>query len=188
MKIYIYQIYFPTSKKCYIGQTRYLNKRMSNHPRSGSLVCKALYKYDDWKVSILHTCKNRDEANRIEIEEIRNFNSVAPHGYNLTAGGEGGNYWKGKQRDEETIEKMRKSAKGNQRSLGFQNFLGHKHTKEAKAKMSTAKLGKKHSLKAIENNRLSHIGKKHSNKTKIKMRISRIKNEVKKLERSSNEK
>ena len=60
---------------------------MRKHFESGLAVCKALYKYDDWKVSILHTCKSRDVANTLEIEEIRNFNSVAPNGYNLTHGG-----------------------------------------------------------------------------------------------------
>ena len=86
--IYIYQIYFPTSDKCYIGQTKALDKRMKEHLRSDSVVCKALWKYDDWTVSILHTCQSRDVANTLEVEEIRNFNSVAPNGYNLTSGGE----------------------------------------------------------------------------------------------------
>jgi len=89
MRIYIYAIWFPTSKKYYIGQTCNLKARMKNHFYSGSLVYYALWKYDDWKISILHTCKTRDEAYRIEIEEIRNYNSIAPNGYNLTRGGDG---------------------------------------------------------------------------------------------------
>lgn len=58
----------------------------------------------DWQVTILHICKSPDEANRIEIEEIRNFNSVIPNGYNLTHGGGGGDFWSGQERPE--ISKM----------------------------------------------------------------------------------
>lgn len=99
MKFYIYQIYFPISKKSYIGQTFNLKGRLEEHLRSGRLVCKALWKYDNWQISVLHTCKTRNEANKIEIEEIRNFNSVAPNGYNLTHGGDDppsqkGKHWK----------------------------------------------------------------------------------------------
>ena len=86
---------------------------MQQHICSGSLVCKALLKVNNWQVSILHICKTRDEANRIEIEEIRNFNSVAPNGYNLTHGGEGA-------------------------GLENKNAQGYKHSDEAKRKMSVA--------------------------------------------------
>jgi len=110
MKIYIYAIWFPTSEKYYVGQTQNLQGRMQGHLRSGSLVCKALYKYDDWQISILHTVKTKEEANRIEIEEIRNFNSVAPNGYNLTRGGDG--WSKGMKHSEETKKKMKQAAIG----------------------------------------------------------------------------
>lgn len=93
-RIFIYRIYFPESNKCYIGQTNNIKVRMIVHlnGREGENISvhSALQKYDDWEISVLHTCYSRDEANRVEIEEIRNFNSVAPNGYNLTHGGEGG--------------------------------------------------------------------------------------------------
>lgn len=122
-KIHIYQIYFPTSNKSYIGQSKNLKQRMAEHLNSNYPVGNALRKYDDWQIEILHTCKSRDEANRIEIEEIRNFNSIRPNGYNITRGGEGiGNYWVGRHHLKETIEKMKKNHKG---------FEGHHHTKES---------------------------------------------------------
>ncbi|MEK0351237.1 MAG: NUMOD3 domain-containing DNA-binding protein [Nitrosopumilus sp.] len=148
MKIYIYQIWFPTSKKYYIGQTCNIQKRMHEHLRAGSVICKALWKYDDWQVAILHTCKSRDEANRIEIEEIRNFNSVAPNGYNLTRGGEGTTHC------EITKEKIRNARRGTHAS------------KETKKKMREAKLGKNnhfygkhHTEESNEKNRKLHEGK-----------------------------
>jgi len=136
MRIYIYIIWFP-SKKSYVGQTYNLKGRMLSHLGAGSLVGNALRKYDDWKVSILHTVKIRDEANRIEIEEIRNFNSVCPNGYNLTRGGEGG---LGCQISEETRKKISEAKKGHQVSektkkklseaqKGNKNLLGYKRSK-----------------------------------------------------------
>jgi len=119
MKIYIYQIWFPTSKKCYIGQTDNLERRMKAHFKSGHLICRALWKYDDWQISILHTCQTRDESNRIEIEEIRNFNSIRPNGYNISRGGDGGDTFTGRHHTEETKKKMSESQKGNKHLLGF---------------------------------------------------------------------
>lgn len=115
MKLYIYVIHFPTSNKYYIGLTQNLNGRMIRHLRTDSLVGRALNKYNDWTIEILHTCRIRDEANKIEIEEIRHYNCVVPNGYNITRGGEGTSgfegYWKGKKRNEETRKKISKAAK-----------------------------------------------------------------------------
>lgn len=165
MKIYIYQIWFPTSKKSYIGQTDNLQRRMPNHLKSGSLVCKALWKYDDWQITILHTCKTRDEANRIEIEEIRNFNSIAPNGYNLTAGGDGSGI-----PCEETREKMSKS------------HTGKKHSKETIEKIRGSRLGYKPSKESIERMRQAHLGKENPGTHSAKSEIKRLKTRLKKLE------
>ena len=106
MKIHIYKIYFPTSKKCYIGQTIAFEKRMRQHIEAESVVGRAMRKYDNWRISILHTVKTKAQANLVEIEEIRNYNSVSPNGYNLTHGGEGGIC------SEETKAKISASQKG----------------------------------------------------------------------------
>lgn len=93
MKIYVYAIWFPTSKRSnphYIGVAKNLERRMLQHINSKSQAGIALNKYDNWIIKRLHTCKTYEEAFKIEIEEIRNFNCVAPNGYNLTHGGEGG--------------------------------------------------------------------------------------------------
>lgn len=139
-KIYIYRIYFPTNNKCYIGQTNNLKMRLPLHLRSGSLVCKALWKFNNWEVSILHTAKDKDAANLLEIEDIRNFNSVAPNGYNLTAGGDG-------------------AGLGNRNSIGNRSHLGKTFSKESKKKMRQAKIGKKLSKEHIK--KLGHPGNKY---------------------------
>jgi group I intron endonuclease len=150
IKIYIYAIYFPVSDKYYIGQTKNLN-RLIGHLRSDLLVGKALWKYNDWKVSILHTVFDRDVANQIEIEEIRNFNSVAPNGYNLTHGGNVGSYL-----SEITKEKISRSMMNNINGKGMKKdnsgennpFHGRKHSEETKKKMRVA--SKKRRWKSIK--------------------------------------
>jgi len=162
MKIYIYIIYFPTSNKYYVGQTNDLEERLLvGHLRrdNDSLLKRALYKYHDWQISILHTVKTRDEANRIEIEEIRNFNSVRPNGYNLTAGGGGVS---GFHHSDESIKKMSKIKIGNKYAEGNKGI----------------KLSKEHRKKLSE----SHQGKKFSKRTKIKMGISNLKFRIKEEE------
>lgn len=206
MKIYIYQIWFPISKKSYIGQTAYLERRMQEHFKSGSLVCKALWKYDDWQVTILHTCKIRDEANRIEIEEIRNFKSIAPNGYNLSGGGEGfhGKHSEeakeknrqahlGKKASKETIEKLRKASIGNKRRQGYKHseeskkkmghpgnkpFKGYHHSEESKEKLRKAHQGK--------HPEITKRNKENNPMNRIDVKIKRLKTRIKKLEQELN--
>lgn len=198
-RIYIYAIYFPSSNKYYIGQTNNLKRRMDRHLKSGSLICKALWKYSDWQITILHTRINRDEANLLEIESIRNFKSIAPNGYNLTAGGDGSN---GCYPSKETRKKMSKAAKGNQNSKGYrhtkeeleklrqinlgnQNAKGYKHSKEELEKISRAAKGRKHSEESKK--KFGHPGNqfgvgKRSLKTKKKMQVAQLKRRIKELE------
>jgi len=143
MRIFVYAIWFPTSKKYYIGQTCNLKGRMKTHLNNNSLVGSALRKYDDWQVSILHVRKTRDEINLLEIECIRNFNSVAPNGYNLTRGGDGANYWKGKKRPN-----LSKAMQGHKVSLETREKMKavrkkQKFSKETCKKISEGNKGKK---------------------------------------------
>lgn len=185
MKIYIYKIYFPLSDKCYIGQTQDLQKRMREHLCSGYLICKALYKYDDWQVSILHTCKTRDEAHKVEIEEIRNYNSVVPCGYNLTRGGEGTGGLKWSQ---ESIDKMRASlpdrhGKNNNMYGTAGGFAGRLHSDETKKKMSKSQRGNKNGVGAKHPDRSEKNRIMNKNpQTILKQRIGRLANGIKKLE------
>lgn len=190
MKYYIYQIWFPSSEKSYIGQTNNLQKRMNEHLKTGSLICKALWKYDDWQVTILHTT-NEELANQLEIEDIRNFNSVAPNGYNLTHGGDGCKGYKHSEKakeklrgskSKETKEKMRVAQIGNRNAQGAKrsketikkmsvSAFGNRHTKESKEKMSDAKKGNQNAK-----------GGRHSKATKLKMAIARTKYWLNKVE------
>lgn len=195
MKIYIYQIYFPISDKSYIGQTKDLGQRMNEHLRSGSVVCHALWKYDDWIPSVLHTCQSRDVANTLEIEEIRNFNSIAPNGYNLTSGGEVRKVYCQETRDK--ISKARTGIKASEETkakmsesmLGQNNpFYGKHHTEETKEKARRRLTGK--TMPADFKEKMSKVtsgekngmyGKKHSEESKEKNRQSNLGKKISKL-------
>lgn len=177
--VYIYRIYFPDSDKCYIGQTCDLQKRMMQHLQvdNGSAVHRALLKYDDWDITNLHTCYSRDDANRIEIEEIRNFNSVAPNGYNLTHGGAAerpsdearqktSDALMGHKVSPETRRKISIKAKGNQRAKG------HKHTDEVKERIGDAHRGKKLAEEHKRKLSISHTGQPHTEDRKKKISAS----------------
>ena len=178
MKFYVYAIYFPTNNKYYVGQTYNIEKRMFEHLHSGSLVCKALYKYDDWQTTILHIVKTRDEANRLEIDHIRNFNSVVPNGYNIVKGGEGNNYWQGKHLSEEHKNKIRKANKGNKKLIkalqGNKCSQGRILSEETKRKISNTLKCHKHSEERKAN--MKGIGAK----------IKRLRNKIKKYEQELN--
>jgi len=168
---YIYCIYFPASNKpnpYYIGETFNLVKRMLQHLKSKFLVGKALNKYNDWQVTILHTCKTRDAANLLEKEEIRKHNCIAPNGYNLTSGGDGGDTFTNNPNKEARIEKQKETWK----------------CFEVKEKLRIARTNKKHSKKTIEKIKKSMQGKqnakgKRSEEAKANMKKAQNRPEVK---------
>ena len=104
MKVDIYYIKSPSGKG-YIGQARqYLsngnkwgaNGRWKSHIREAItnqnhciLLDNAIRKYNssDFKIEILKVCNTQDEANNIEYEMIKEYNTLHPNGYNLRTSG-----------------------------------------------------------------------------------------------------
>ena len=158
MKIYVYVIWFPTGKRSnpyYIGIAKNLKRRMFQHISSNGLVGNALNKYNDWILKKLYTCKSYEEAFKLEIEEIRHYNCVAPNGYNLTKGGEGSTGCHFNHTDEakekmknhfftkEHRKKLSEALMGNRRAKGN----SFNHTDEAKEKMRRAAMGNQNARK-----------------------------------------
>lgn len=91
-------MYTAPNGKRYIGQTWDEQKRRWDHRSvSGkdSLFHRAIRKYgkDEFIYEILHSgIGSQEELSRLECAEIAKFNTIAPHGYNLTTGGEGGKH------------------------------------------------------------------------------------------------
>lgn len=94
--MFIYLITNLLTGKRYIGQTR--NKpeyRWHQHIRgknnSNSYLKKALETYgvEHFKFEVLIKCSSLEELNQSEIEFIKQYNTLAPAGYNLVSGGKG---------------------------------------------------------------------------------------------------
>lgn len=96
---WIYKIYNDVNDKVYIGQTvRNVERRWQEHLNNAKnhlkerkyAIYEAMNKYgiDKFHIEILKECPN-NELNDYEKAYIKEYNSVAPNGYNLTYGGDG---------------------------------------------------------------------------------------------------
>ena len=157
--VYIYRVYFPASDKSYVGQTDNIERRMFQHLKDGrrfSLVHKAFQKYDVWEISKLCVCSSREEANDAEIRCIKDFNTLAPNGYNLNGGGDVrepsaetrirlDNGWRGKKRPEHSKKLTGGKRTAEQCETISKALMGHEVTSATRKKLVNANLGKKYS-------------------------------------------
>jgi group I intron endonuclease len=135
----IYLLKNKINNKCYIGQTiRTFEKRWYEHCTSTD-KCRILnntitkYSPENFETSIIIEVEN-DKLDNLEVEYIKQYNSLYPNGYNIQTGGN-----KGKKHCEESREKMRQSKLGEKNP----NF-GKARTDETKEKIKQSKLGKNH--------------------------------------------
>lgn len=78
------------------------------------------YGIENFKFEVLIICFDEDRY-RFEIEYIKKYNSIAPNGYNLTKGGEGGGFH-GKKHSQQTIERISQVIK--------QKYIDHPELKQ----------------------------------------------------------
>lgn len=164
------KIYKATNKlngKSYIGQTeKTLEYRKKNHffrSRFGSRYAfhLAIKKYGidgfTWEI-IADNIPSKSEMDRIEIEEIRKQNTIAPNGYNISTGGGGGDNFTNNPRKEAILEHARQVHKGKKLSpetrrkmslarMGNQNTKGHRLSEEHKRKIGLAGRGRPNPMK-----------------------------------------
>ncbi len=121
----IYKIICSEEQKCYIGKTKKsINERWNTHKtdlkRFQNYVhtpgtkkrnfCTYLYRamtkygFDKFTIEMIGEASSKEELDALECESIKRFNSLAPDGYNLTTGGEGG--W---EHSPAIMEKMRQN-------------------------------------------------------------------------------
>ncbi len=96
MPFFVYLITNTVNGKRYVGKTKNVSRRWMTHIQaakrgSGLLLHRAIRKYraEHFKVEVLHRCDTDAEALALEVDEIARLATRSPHGYNLTAGGEG---------------------------------------------------------------------------------------------------
>lgn len=174
------EIYLIKGPRSYIGQAvcqkpRTLwgaEKRFALHVSSalsGSTACPALYnairKYGPsaFSVKVIMICE-RQQLNYYETKFIRQYNTVAPNGYNLEKGG--GNLL---TRHPETIERMKAASTG-QRNPNF----GMPRTAEVRAKISAANKGKVRTAEMRQRMSSAKIGTGKTEACKEKARLTNL--------------
>ena len=179
----MYKIYLITNLlnlKQYVGVTKFsLEERFLQHTKRGFFLTEAIQKYGEQKFSIelIEEVKTPEQSYELEIFYIKEYNTKAPNGYNLTDGGDGIFGWQptdeyrqecsertkqlhknkkigmyGKNHTEKTKEKMSQSAKGNQ------NCLGRILSEETKLKISAS-----HKCKILSDSTKDKISENHHN-------------------------
>ena len=161
-----------TGKK-YVGITKDFHQRWSYHQIADSVIGHALRKYgkQNFRISVLYSRIPKSTAEALEKRLISKMNTIAPNGYNVASGGDGGDtitalteskkrerankisknharYWKGKTRSDDT---KRKISENNARC-----WKGKSLPDETKKKISESNKG--------ENNGM--YGNSHSDETK----------------------
>jgi len=93
--IYLYRITNTLNNKVYIGQTIDPNSRWRAHRKSSAsdkprqVIHQAIKKYgnDVFEFDVIAASLNQDDADWMEENLIQQYNSLAPTGYNIEAGG-----------------------------------------------------------------------------------------------------
>ena len=177
-------IYLRTNKingKKYLGQATNLKTRQNrwkclSEKYAGVLINRARAKYgiEAFDFEILKECDDK-ELDFWEMYYIKELNTKAPNGYNLTDGGDG---CKGYSPSEETKRKLSEKNKGKKRSEDFKKLISKimkdkKHSEEAIRKTAEANRGKKRSNETRKKMSESQKGKKRSEETKMKISEAR---------------
>lgn len=140
---FLYKIEFP-NKKSYIGITSTSMKRRfslhRSHAKTGRdcALHRAIRKYGEvFSVKTLVEADDWEYLCDLEKRAILAYGTKYPRGYNVTDGGEG---IIGVERTLEQRQRMSVSRLG--KNLGNQYARGHRHTDEARAKISAAGAGR----------------------------------------------
>ena len=146
MKLYaLYRIHHIDFNMDYIGwSSDPINRVFEQHEKANSYIGNTIctYGWDAFDIDVLHLVRTKKEVLALEVKEILKHNSMAPNGYNLTKGGEGG---------------------------GMQN---HHHSKETKKKLQKARQGRKPTKgkhwKCIESQSILALQEQYDKQTYIK--------------------
>lgn len=91
----IYIIKNTVNNKLYIGQTKQTlrkrfigHKNKSNNGSKPAIHCAMrLHGIENFNIELHYECETLEEVNQKEIDCIKQFNSIAPNGYNILEGG-----------------------------------------------------------------------------------------------------
>ena len=149
----IYLITNQVNGKQYIGQTKNLNQRLTEHftAKNGkSLINRSICKNGkhNFTVEIMHEKLSQLDANDFEEFYIRVFQTLSPNGYNLLPGGNNHSH------SLETRIKISATKKG----IPALYLRNKPKTFEHKEKLRVAKLGKKQTIEHKMNAAKARVG------------------------------
>lgn len=172
---YIYKIINRINNKIYIGQTRCdVFERWRQHKKTKN-SCRYLksafdkYGIERFDFKLICICFDED-LDKYERDYINKYNTIAPNGYNLREGGNGGRH------NQETKIKISESLKQNRTNRIYcKSQLGKPHTEQIKNKISNALKGKKKNSETIAKRNLTISLYDEDKKKEIAEKISKTK-------------
>lgn len=132
-KYIIYKITNLLTNKLYVG--KHITKNINDKYMGSGQVLKQSYKkhgINNFIKEIVEECENEDLMNQREIFWISELNTYSPNGYNISAGGKGGDNFTHNPNKELIRLKMIESKRNNPQS----------YSEETKKKMSETRKGK----------------------------------------------
>jgi group I intron endonuclease len=155
----VYKAINTVNGKVYIGKTKNLRIRWLQHCKSRShcvALQNAIAKYGEnsFKLETIFEDNCPVVVSHKERIFIKEFNSMAPNGYNLTIGGEGAPH------TEQSKKKLSESKKGSKNPM-----FGKKMSDEHKAKISASLMGKKRPQEVKDKISANHNPKSNKNLT-----------------------
>lgn len=143
----IYMITNNLTGKSYIGQSCKNEKLFENYFGGGHYIRRSVKKYGKQnfsKIILKDKICCQTALDMYEIYFIRKYNTIIPHGYNISKGGDGGNLGpEVNKRISVALKALgRKMTEENKQRLIAIN-TGRKHTPEAIAKITAASTGRK---------------------------------------------
>lgn len=194
----IYVLRNTLNGKCYVGQTtRRISDRLYSHKKARSPIGLAILKYGDDTFEIHRFTVPELLLDLFETELIGRLNSTAPHGYNLSYGGQQHRRFSlesrermrlshvGKIQRPESIEKRILPLRGRKRppeviKAMHDYWTGRPILESTKEKISASlrgnipwNKGKPQSKEHRTKNSISHIGIRPSQETRLKMSAAR---------------
>ena len=109
---YIYKRENLINGKIYIGKHKYSQPMLDESYRgSGKLLNYALVKYgeDNFTYELIDTADTLEELNLLEKFYIEIFNCIHPNGYNISAGGDGGNTYSNLSEEDKALRNKKLS-------------------------------------------------------------------------------
>lgn len=166
----VYLVRCRENGKVYVGQTiRGAQIRWEEHKKYAGkkfALSRALKKYgpEAFSFEVIDTAANQTELDSKEVSWIAHYNCIAPKGYNLRAGGDGG------KPSEETLAKLRgRKMSPEAVEKGRLARIGQKRSEESRAAMRAAKLGKKQTAEHVANAKAARKNRVRSPETRAKI-------------------